>query len=218
MAEKNKVELAEFKKIALKYSWEILKECGRGGCAITYLVKDKKGKLMAAKVLDKNFKQDRTLQEKNLLKKINHPNIVSFIDFLNPEPDINILLTDYVSGETLESFILAKKTLDLRVVIEIAQKINHALGHVFHGYSTSHRDVKPSNIIIREKDSEPILIDFGIAKDFSRDTSHTTADLFQPGTVPYQSPEALNGEEPDYRSDQFSLGVTIYELLTFNLE
>ncbi|MCL4440916.1 MAG: Stk1 family PASTA domain-containing Ser/Thr kinase [Firmicutes bacterium] len=141
-----------------------------------------------------------------------HPNIVSIYD-VGREKDMDYLVMEYVDGEDLRSIIKREGPLEPPTAVRIARQICDALDHA-HENNIVHRDVKPHNILIT-KSGRAKLTDFGIAREASAATM-TTSDTIV-GSVHYLSPEQARGEAPDFRSDIYSLGVVLYEMLAGGL-
>jgi serine/threonine protein kinase len=195
-------------KIDLDISADIPKH---GNCGQIYKAIGKDKKIYAIKVLRDSFPKDRILREVEPLKNINHPNIMKVYGY-QEIGNIKMILEEYVDGTSLGEVVGSDQEYSELEILDIVQKINSALSLMWTKFLV-HRDIKPDNIIIRKDTKEPVLVDFGLLKDLSRLTVITTVG-FQPGTPAYQPIECLSGNcKADYRSDQFSLGVTIYELI-----
>ncbi|MEO0116950.1 MAG: serine/threonine-protein kinase [candidate division WOR-3 bacterium] len=126
------------------------------------------------------------------------------------EEGIAFIISEYVPGETLEEIIKKKKTLPLEEVLRLGKEISDILARI-HNKGILHRDIKPSNIIIRE-DGQLKLTDFGLAQSFRIEKLTIEGEII--GTPAYMSPEQISGKAIDFRSDIFSLGVVLFELLT----
>ncbi len=198
--------------------WILSTEIGRGGMGRVYLAQeDLTGRQAAVKILAAELAVDpgflsRFQREIEALSQLSHPHIVQFYDS-GHESGHYFYAMEYVAGESLEEIVDHQKRLGWREVLEIALQICPALKHV-HDHGIIHRDIKLSNILIRD-DGIVKLTDFGIAKVFA------TSDLTQTGgvvgTAEYLSPEQAMGKPVTKRSDIYSLGVVLYCLLTGRL-
>lgn len=199
---------------------------GEGGMANVYKVWHEGLEVVrAVKVLKKAFHQEskeRFLTEAKILADINHPNIVEIhnIGYLNQQ--IPFIEMEYVEGISIKNLINQYQRLPCAVALSVAYFASQALqyahvkdytlyGKVYHGLI--HRDIKPDNIVI-SKDGITKLMDFGVARP-SEVSLHTIGAKIV-GTLVYLSPEQLNGTTLDHRSDLFSLGCVLYEMITGN--
>ena len=213
----------EISKGSVLGHYEILEELGKGGMAEVYLAKDSRlGREVALKVLpttrDKDQKSlNRFKQEAKTVAALNHPNIVTLFSVEQFE-DVHFFTMERIRGETLKD-LLRKRALTLDEFFKFAIPITDALSAA-HEKGIIHRDLKPANIMINDEGRVKIL-DFGIAKLW--DTSilghqpevETVTQLGSvTGTLPYMSPEQLQGFTVDQRSDIFSLGTLFYEMTT----
>jgi serine/threonine-protein kinase len=212
---------AEIAPILLSH-YRIRNRLGTGGMGEVYLADDLRLerrvaiKLIAQnKQLDENLRM-RLLREARAAAKLNHPNICSIYEF-GTEQGHSFIAMQYVEGESLADRIKLKPP-NLRQSIDIAIQITDALAEA-HAQGIVHRDIKPQNVMVTPKGQVKIL-DFGVAKvtpDFQGEEATTQILLTQSGTVvgtvPYMSPEQIRAEPIDLRSDIFSFGVTLYELL-----
>jgi len=202
-------------------------EIGRGGMGIVYRAHDSRlGKIVALKVLSQASSlspesKARFRQEARAAAILNHSSIVSVSDFAEQD-GIPFIVYEYIEGTRLDRLI-AERALSEARVIEIGSQIAGALAHA-HERGILHRDIKPQNIIITREGTAKVL-DFGLAKrtklGFVAETDHTVSEHASletargtiVGTVQYMSPEQIGEEQLDGRTDIFSLGVVLYEMV-----
>lgn len=191
----------------------IEKKLGAGGMGAVYKVRDHHlQRSVALKVIlgsgALNEKQiQRFLKEARATASLKHPNIVKVYE-IGSQPQ-NYFTMELIQGRSL-SALLRSKNLTPQKAAVIMKKCSEAI-HYAHRQGIIHRDIKPSNIMM-ERNQEPKIMDFGLAKDVSNDKQiSTTGDVL--GTLCYMSPEQANGKETDARSDIYSLGATLYEVL-----
>lgn len=205
-----------------RYTGTILKDrfvlediVGSGGMAIVYRATDRvTGNTVAVKILKEEFVSDeqfrrRFLNESRAISMLRHRNIVSVIDF-DFEGNLQYIVMEYVDGITLKDFIRSQKIIPAGIAIKITMQILSALQHA-HERGVIHRDIKPQNIMILN-DGTIKVMDFGIARINKFETVTMTDKAI--GTVYYISPEQARGEHTDERSDVYSIGVMLYEMLT----
>ena len=199
--------------------YRITGRLGAGGMGVVYLAEDTVlGRRVALKTVrllegaDPNSKQDLTerfLREARIVAQMEHPGIVAVFDF-GHEGETAYLVLEYVAGSNLANRMEQPPKLDragcTRVLIEAASALDYA-----HKRGVVHRDVKPANLLLTE-DGRVKVADFGIAK-LSGSTTMTATGMLM-GTVEYMSPEQIRGETVDGRSDQYSLAVVAYQLVT----
>jgi eukaryotic-like serine/threonine-protein kinase len=206
-------------------AYQILAPLGAGGMGEVYRATDTRlGREVAVKVVSGHLMNDpnalaRLEREARTVAALSHPNIVALYDF-GRENGIVFAVMELLEGEPLERY-LATEHLSWRRALEIAVSVADGLASA-HGKGLVHRDLKPANIFIT-RDELVKLLDFGLAKqDPFRSTlqtgSPTAAAETEPGailgTVGYMSPEQVRGERADHRTDIFSLGCVLYEMLT----
>ncbi|MCI6019078.1 MAG: Stk1 family PASTA domain-containing Ser/Thr kinase [Clostridiales bacterium] len=193
--------------------YEIIEKIGSGGMADVYKAKcHKLNRLVAIKVLKPEFSTDATFVKKFRVEAqsaagLSHPNIVNVYD-VGEESGIYYIVMELVQGITLKNYIDMKGKLEVREALNISIQIASGLSAA-HQNRIIHRDVKPQNIIM-SRDGKVKVTDFGIAKVADSTTVTTTAA----GSVHYISPEQARGGYSDEKSDIYSLGITMYEMLT----
>ncbi len=194
--------------------YQIVARIGRGGMATVYRARQASlDRDVAIKVLPDFFAEDegyreRFQQEARSIARLKHPNILNVFDF-GQERGITYLVLELVEGGTLAERV--GRPMDLHEVIRIIRPIASALHHA-HAQGVLHRDVKPSNILIH-RDGTPVLGDFGLAK-MAGSVRRLTASGTVIGTPEYMSPEQSAGDPIGPASDQYSLAVVAYEMLT----
>lgn len=195
--------------------YEIMDKIGSGGMADVYKAKcHRLNRFVAIKILKPEFSADESFVSKfrgeaQSCAGLTHPNIVSVFD-VGDDGDLHYIVMELVEGITLKRFIERKGRLDIKEAVGIAIQIAMGLD-VAHQNHVVHRDIKPQNIII-SKEGKVKVADFGIARAVSQTT---TIDNYSQniGSVHYLSPEQARGGYSDERSDIYSLGVTMYEML-----
>ncbi|MGA8212517.1 MAG: protein kinase [Candidatus Sulfotelmatobacter sp.] len=204
-------------------SYEIIAPIGAGGMGEVYRARDMKlARFVAIKILPKAFSSDteyrqRLEREARVLAAINHPNILSIHDTA-AEGDVHYLVCELLEGMTLR-YRLQEGPVAIRKCVEIAIQIANGLAAA-HEKGIIHRDLKPENIFLL-KDGRVKILDFGLAKQAASNEDGNTLSFAEPrtqdglplGTVGYMSPEQVRGRPADVRSDIFSLGVVLYEML-----
>ena len=193
--------------------YEILEKIGSGGMSDVYRAKDHKlNRDVAVKVLKQEYNSDRSFiskfrTEAHAAACLSHPNIVHVFD-VGDEDDLHYIVMELVEGITLKTYIAKKGKLEIRETIGIAMQVAQGI-EAAHEQHIVHRDIKPQNIII-SRDGKVKVTDFGIAKAATTETI-TSSTM---GSVHYISPEQARGGYCDERSDIYSLGITMYEMLT----
>ena len=195
--------------------YEVLKRVGSGGMADVYMAKDHKlNRNVAVKVLKSEYVEDEKFLKKfeteaQAVARLSHPNIVNVYD-VGIEDGINYIVMELAEGMTLKEYIRRKGYLSPKETVEISMQIASAISHA-HKNHIIHRDIKPQNILVSEIGNVKVT-DFGIAKATSSNTVTSTATAM--GSVHYISPEQAKGRFCDEKSDIYSLGITMYEMVT----
>jgi len=209
-------ELARGTTFVTRY--EVIEELGKGGMGDVYRVFDKKMeeevalKLIKPEVSSDKKTIERFRNELKVARKIAHRNVCKMYD-LGEERGTHYITMEYVSGKSLKSMIGMMGQLSAGQVVFIAKQVCEGLAEA-HRLGVVHRDLKPSNIIIDRK-GNPRILDFGIARSLS--TKGLTGPGKIIGTPEYMSPEQVEGKEVDQRSDIYSLGVILFEMMTGRL-
>ena len=196
--------------------YEVIEKIGTGGMADVYRAKDQRlNRFVAVKILKSEYSEDTKFvtkfrQEAQAVACLSHPNIVGVYD-VGEEMGMHYIVMEFVDGITLKQYIERKGKLSVREAVGIALQIAGGL-EAAHSNNIIHRDIKPQNILI-SRDGTAKVTDFGIAKAASSNT--ITANAM--GSVHYISPEQARGGFSDEKSDIYSLGVTIYEMLSGTL-
>ena len=194
--------------------YRIVSQLGQGGMGVVYQAHDPRlDRHVAIKLLPPDLTRDeiakqRFLQEAKAASALDHPNICN-IHEINETPDGQLyLVMAHYEGETLKERI-ARRPLDLNDAIDIATQVGEGLAEA-HGAGIVHRDIKPANLLVTKTGVVKIL-DFGLAKLAGSEGVTQTGTTV--GTVAYMSPEQAKGQEVDHRTDIWSLGVVLYEML-----
>lgn len=194
--------------------YEILEVIGMGGMAVVYKARcHRLNRLVAIKVLKDEYSQDAEFRrrfhaESQAVAMLSHPNIVSVYD-VSHSSNTDYIVMELIEGITLKQYLEQKIQLGWREALHFTTQIAKALEHA-HSRGIIHRDIKPHNIMIL-KDGSVKVADFGIARITSAQSTLTREAL---GSVHYISPEQARGSRVDKRSDLYSLGVVMYEMLT----
>lgn len=198
--------------------YELVRELGRGAMGVVYLGMDPKiNRQVAVKTMDLTQYNDDELQivrerffkEAETAGRLNHPNIVTIYD-VGDEQDLAFIAMDYVIGQVMSDFIRKGRLLPVDMVFKLMRQVAIALDYA-HKQGVVHRDIKPSNIMYNTEEHVIKVTDFGIARAAGASNTHTSSIL---GSPLYMAPEQLSGVKVDGRADLFSLGVSMYQLLT----
>ncbi len=201
--------------------YEVIEEVGRGAMGIVYRARDPNiGRMVALKVLRPELSADPKFRdlfnrEARAAGRLTHPNIVTVYDAAQ-DGDTVFLVMEFLEGITLETLLSREGALPIQRAVDICLQVCDALDYA-HQCGIVHRDIKPSNIMLVSLMGREVvkLTDFGIAKALRstmRDTNRTHSGLV--GTADYMSPEQSRDAPIDHRSDLYSLGVVLYEMLT----
>ena len=207
----NKNNSIQINRLSGRY--EIIEQVGIGGMSYVYKAYDtKKRCIVAIKILREELSIDEEFvnkfnSEALACKDIKHENVISAYDVVD-EDNMHYIVMEYVEGKTLNKYIKEKGKLSNEETISISLKIARGL-LAAHKKGIIHRDIKPQNIVISDKNNVKIT-DFGIA----RAITSTTRNISVVGTVHYISPEQVRNTKVDYRSDIYSFGCTMYEMIT----
>lgn len=198
--------------------FQILKNIGKGNMGAVYKAQDLTlDRFVAIKFLSSEFTTDQEInarfkREARAAAVLNHPNIIT-IHEIGEYKRRQYIAMEFVDGESLKEMVSCKE-LSLDEVVEIASQICEGLLSA-HGARIVHRDIKPANILL-EKTGRVKIVDFGLAK-LMDGTTKLTKDSSTLGTLSYMSPEQIRSSNVDQRSDIFSLGVVLYEMITGKL-
>jgi len=208
-----KEELTRGTTLANRY--EIIEELGKGGMGRVYRVEDKKlSQEVALKLIKPEIAKDKKTIERfrgelKTARRIRHKNVCGMYD-LGEEKGTNYITMEYVRGEDLKRLIRKMGQLSVGQAIPIAKQICEGLAEA-HRLGVVHRDLKPQNVMVDE-DGNARIMDFGIAR--SLEAKGITGAGVMIGTPEYMSPEQVEGKEVDQRSDIYSLGIILYEMVT----
>jgi eukaryotic-like serine/threonine-protein kinase len=194
--------------------YRIIRKLGAGGMANVYLAEDQElGRRVAIKILDDRHASDDSFRERFRREAKNaaglsHPNIVSIYDRGDAEGTYYIAM-EYLSGRSLKELILSRGPTPIRIAIDYARQILAAIGYA-HRNGIVHRDIKPHNVVV-DGDGRLKVTDFGIARSGASQITEVGSII---GTAQYLSPEQARGAPVDQRSDLYSVGIVLYEMLT----
>lgn len=200
-------------KLGNRYT--LIEKVGDGGMALVYKAKDELlNRNVAVKVLRPEYMADEDFvrkfkSESQAVASLSHPNIVNIFDVGNEE-GLSYIVMEYIEGIDLKDYIKKHGKLDYKETLKIVKQIAKALEHA-HKNGVVHRDIKPHNILIKDEGIVKVA-DFGIARAATSATMTNTKSVM--GSVHYVSPEQAKGSFTDNRTDIYSLGIVMYELLT----
>src|SRR5664279_525536 len=203
--------------------YEVIRTLGKGATAVVYLARDPDTNLEVAvkliRVGDENAAMSRRLRklfqtEDSIGRRLDHPNIVKIYDAVI-EADQAYLVMEFIDGTPLDQFCAISRLLPMHRVIGIIFKCCLALDHAFR-QGVVHRDIKPANILI-DKDDNPKITDFGLALNLHKDMNKDSTFVMGVGSPAYMSPEQIKGYPLNQKTDLYSLGVLLFQLLTGRL-
>lgn len=198
--------------------YELIKKIGSGGMADVYMAKDiLLDRVVAVKILHGNFAEDedfvlRFRHEAQSAGKLTHPNIVGIYD-VGCDGDVHYIVMEYVEGQTLKQYIQSHLSIPIDTAVRIAIDIGNALEEA-HDNGIIHCDIKPHNILLTG-DGKVKVTDFGIARAINSSTVIDKQSIL--GSVHYLSPEQAAGDKITEKTDIYSLGIVLYEMLTHHL-
>jgi serine/threonine protein kinase/peroxiredoxin len=201
--------------------YNILSKLGQGGMGIVYLAEHQKmHRKVALKVLPEDRIKDklaleRFYREARSVAELDHPNIVKAHD-VNEDQGIHYLVMEYINGATLLRYVEKKGVMQWKMALNIMVQVCKGLQHA-HEKGLVHRDIKPANLLI-DKSGVVKILDLGLARSLEKKNDNLTADLSNgkdiQGSIDYVSPEQAFGKQVDIRGDLYSLGATIYTVIT----
>lgn len=198
--------------------YELVRELGRGAMGVVYLGMDPKiNRQVAIKTMDltqyddteMSLVRERFFKEAETAGRLSHPNVVTIYD-VGEEHDLAFIAMDYVIGQVMSDFVRKGRLLPIDMVFKLMRQVAIALDYA-HKQGVVHRDIKPSNIMYNTEEQVIKVTDFGIARAAGSTGTNTGSIL---GSPLYMAPEQLSGIKVDGRADLFSLGVSMYQLLT----
>ena len=198
--------------------YQLLKKIGSGGMADVYMAKDiLLDRIVAVKILHSNFAEDnefivRFRHEAQSAGKLSHPNIVGIYD-VGCDQGVYYIIMEYVEGETLKQYIQSHPNIPIDTAVRIAIEIGNALEEA-HENGIIHCDIKPHNILLTQSGKVKVT-DFGIARAINSSTIMNRESIL--GSVHYLSPEQAAGDKVTAKTDVYSLGIVLYEMLTHHL-
>lgn len=201
--------------------YRVLRKLGSGGMARVYLARGGDGKFVALKIPDPHLfetEEHRTYfsQELSVGKKMQHPNVVRILDYSDGGPGrIPYIAMEFVDGVTLDKKLPTKKPIKLHQAAFILHKIISGLEYA-HNMGVVHRDIKPENVMI-SRTGDIKVADFGIARDIWDPPRVNPDENTFVGSPHYMSPEQINSEKIDYRTDYYAFGVLAFRMLTGHL-
>ena len=198
--------------------YEIIEILGKGAMGIVYKARDPDiDREVAIKTIrfdlggegaEKEEMMERFIREARAAGKLSHPNIITIYE-VGREEDLTYIVMEYIEGDSLQKQIVSKKKFSAQEILNLFTPLCDGLDYA-HKNKIIHRDIKPANILI-DRTGKPFIVDFGVARIETSSMTQTGTTL---GTPSYMSPEQVMGKKVDNRSDIFSLGVILFEILT----
>ena len=198
--------------------YELMEKIGSGGMADVYKARDiLLDRIVAVKILHSSFAEDndfiiRFRHEAQSAGKLSHPNIVGLYD-VGCDSDVHYIVMEYVEGETLKQYIQNHPNIPIDTAVRIAIEIGYALEEA-HANGIIHCDIKPHNVLLT-RNGKVKVTDFGIARAINSSTVIDKESIL--GSVHYLSPEQAAGDKITAKTDIYSLGIVLYEMLTHHL-
>ncbi|MDF1662960.1 MAG: serine/threonine-protein kinase, partial [Planctomycetota bacterium] len=199
--------------------FQIQRELGRGGMGAVYLALDQElGRQVAIKILDTALTPqdyERFRREAMAVAQMQHPYIIQIYDIGHDSNGYPYFVMEFVEGKELKDLIKTN-ALELPALLDLFKKVTQAVSHA-HSKGILHRDLKPQNILIRNTNGDPCLLDFGLARIDNKNGNESmtlTAEGSVMGTLAYMSPEQADGVQANMQSDIWGLGATFYHILT----
>ncbi|MBM4256952.1 MAG: hypothetical protein FJ147_13775 [Deltaproteobacteria bacterium] len=206
--------------VVISDKYEVIGQLGQGGMGLVYKVRHTRlDTISALKVLPAYLMKEQDIvnrfnREARVMARLNHPNIVKVLDIEQDKAqNLYYFVMEYIDGETLGRHIRSTGSLPLPELLTISHQVADALNYAHcHTPPITHRDIKPANIMIEDRTSRVVVMDFGIAKELGDADSTRTGMMI--GTFKYASPEQLRQEKLDGGADVYSLGMVMYEMYT----
>ena len=206
--------------MVISRKYEVVGSLGQGGMGVVYKVRHthletiSALKVLPAYLMENQDMVNRFYREARVMARLNHPNIVRVLDIERDESlNLYYFVMEYIEGVTLGKYLREKGPLSLPEILTLSRQVADALGYAHnHTPPIIHRDIKPANIMIEDRTSRVVVMDFGIAKELGDGDSTKTGMVI--GTLKYASPEQLRHEPLDGSADVYSLGLVMYEMYT----
>lgn len=201
-------------KICEQRGLQMQEKVGEGAFKETFRVTDESGGDLALKVFRPDQSSARTEREIDAMQRCDHQNIAKLMVVAETVVETKrhtFIIEEYLSGGTFASRVESLGPPPNRELLDVALQLADAIGHIA-GHDLVHRDIKPANILFRGEGAAPVVVDFGIVRDLGRSPLTQSWVLRGPGTPLFAAPEQLNNDREliDWRTDQFSLGLTLF--------
>src|SRR5262245_47984447 len=212
--------MARSPTMVISRKWEVVGSLGQGGMGVVYKVRHTTLDIIyALKVLPAYLMEDQDMvnrfyREARVMARLQHSNIVRVLD-IERDDNLNLyyFVMEYIEGVTLGKYLREKGPLSLPEILTISRQVAEALDYAHsHMPPIIHRDIKPANIMIEDRTSRVVVMDFGIAKELGDGDSTKTGMVI--GTLKYASPEQIRHEQLDGSADVYSLSMVMYEMYT----